>query len=73
MIRILSLFAALVLFGFGCASNSDYGIKPSPLVQEMEGKDSGSGLESQITKENQEARQERDAPIFNYDGPNDPE
>ncbi|MGE9290115.1 MAG: hypothetical protein ACQKBT_03940 [Puniceicoccales bacterium] len=73
MIRNASLLLFLALIGFGCATDPEYGMEGSPLVQEMDGQSQASSLEEKITKDNVEAREQGDEPIFSYDDNGGPE
>ncbi|MBC2604083.1 hypothetical protein [Puniceicoccus vermicola] len=73
MIRNASLLLALALMGFGCASQSEYGMETSPVVQEMDDQSDSESLGEKITEDNLEAQEDGDAPIFNYDDNGSPE
>lgn len=61
------LFLVVLVSVVGCASSSEYGLQPSPLVKEIEGKSSGSALEREIRQENVRAIETREEPIFRSD------
>jgi len=67
------LLPVILLVLAGCSSNPEYGIEPSPLVQELEGEDHGSEMEQQITRENRRALEEEQEPIFTMDDSGTPE
>ena len=62
MIRFTSLLFLLVLFGAGCASNSEYGIKGDPTMRVVEG--DGGNLREEITSENEQALEEGEEPVL---------
>ncbi len=63
-VRILFLALIPAVAFFGCASGPEYGINASPGLKAAEGKESGRTLEQQIKKENEQARERGDPPIF---------
>jgi len=58
----------------GCSTDSEYGIKPSPVVQELEGgKSQGDKIETEIRQENIRAQEEQQEPIFSINDQGAPE
>ena len=65
MFRLTFFLFLLALFGAGCASNSEYGMKGDPTMRMIDG--SGGNLREEITSENERAAREGQEPILRED------